>query len=347
MIVLIGSFMLLRRRTKSTLRSGFTLLEILLTLAMSVVLMILVGGAIQFYARDMNVRDMDIRQTQLAAAVMQMIEDDLRATLHTVPADMAGLESLLAASGGGESAAAGDGEDLSAAGIDSAVDDSAAVGTEAVDASSMDLSAGSAVLQTPGLIGNQSQIQIDLSRLPRLEEYVAMLDGTTSDIEDVPSDLKTVAYFVQPAGITGGVQDALATINEDQSLAEAVDDGSSENESGGLVRRSLDRAATLHAASTGALTLLNQTGELLAPEVLSIQFEYWDGITWQLMWSSDEYGELPLAVKVELAMSDPTALLADGSGLDPDAIRTFSHIVRLPLARPIDTTEEDVAGVAL
>ena len=81
-------------------RGAFTLLEVVLTLAMSVVLMVLIGGAIQFYARDMNVRDMDIRQTQLAAAVMQMIEDDLRATLHTEPVDTAPLEELLAELGG-------------------------------------------------------------------------------------------------------------------------------------------------------------------------------------------------------------------------------------------------------
>src|SRR6056297_1817109 len=80
---------------------GFTLLEVLLTLAMSVVLLVLVGGAIQFYARDMNVRNMDIRQTQLAAAVMQMIEDDLRATLHGELPDPSGLESVLSAAGGG------------------------------------------------------------------------------------------------------------------------------------------------------------------------------------------------------------------------------------------------------
>ncbi len=36
-----------------------------------------------------------------------------------------------------------------------------------------------------------------------------MLDETTTDIDDVPSDLKTVAYFVQAAGMIGGVQDPL------------------------------------------------------------------------------------------------------------------------------------------
>ena len=85
---------------------------------MSVVLMILVGGAIQFYARDMNVHDMNIRQTQLASAVMQMIEDDLRATLHSEPVDMSGLEALLASTAG-DSGGGGGEEDLSAAGIDS------------------------------------------------------------------------------------------------------------------------------------------------------------------------------------------------------------------------------------
>ena len=48
----------------------------------------------------MNVRDMDIRQTQLAASIMQMIEDDLRSTLHPQPVDTAALEALLMATAG-------------------------------------------------------------------------------------------------------------------------------------------------------------------------------------------------------------------------------------------------------
>ena len=133
---------------------AFTLLEVILTLAMSVALMVLVGGAMRFYGRTMNVREMDIRQTQLASAVLQMIEDDLRATLYTRPIDTAGLEALLAASGGQEVES---GEDLSAAGIESDSPD---------DSSSLDLFTETTILQSPGLIGNQYQIQVDLSRLP-------------------------------------------------------------------------------------------------------------------------------------------------------------------------------------
>ncbi|HBV65435.1 MAG TPA: prepilin-type cleavage/methylation domain-containing protein [Rhodopirellula sp.] len=305
---------------------------------MSVVLMGLIGTAFQFYAVDMNVRNMDIQQTQLAASVMQMIEDDLRATLHSEPADMSGLEELLSSSLGGdeEGGRGGSGseseEDLSAAGISMEMEEEP---LEAIDTTSLDLTSGVAVLQTPGLVGNQYQIQLDLSRLPRLEEYVQMMDETITDLQDVPSDLKTVAYYVQSDDSTGGVLDSLAELDPDASELTA----------GGLVRRSLDRAATVEAATMGNVSTLNQTGDLLAPEIKSIEFSYWDGLTWQLEWSSDEFGELPLAVQVRIYMVDPALAATENadtiSALGPDSMRTFSHIVRLPMAVPIETEEDE------
>ncbi|MEM8666576.1 MAG: prepilin-type N-terminal cleavage/methylation domain-containing protein [Planctomycetota bacterium] len=325
----------LSQSVSSTARRGFTLLELLLTLSLSVVLITLVGGALQFYARDMNVRDMDIRQTQLAAAIMQMIEDDLRATLHTEPIDTSALEALLASSAGGATGAQAESgatdEDLAAAGIsDEGSADSGAAMSDTTE--SLDLQSGVAVLQTPGLIGNQFQIQLDLSRLPRLEEYVQLLDGSNAEIDDIPSDLKTVAYFVQGEGISGGVQDALLQLSPDAALA------SNEN-MGGLVRRSLDRAATTFASMNGNLATLNQTGELLAPEIKGIEFQYWDGITWQIEWSSDEFGELPLAIQVTLYMADPR-VESDGMA-STETLRTFRHVVRLPMAKIVEEEEEE------
>ena len=319
-------------------RAAFTLLELVLTVSMSVVLMGLIGAAIQFYARDMDVNDMDIRQTQLAAAIMQMIEDDLRGTVHNDPVDMSGLATLLSSVGGQTAAAGGGGggggeEDLSAAGVAPEEDESLLE----EEVAAPDLTSGVAVLQSPGLIGNQFQIQIDVSRLPRLEEYVTMLDETATDLEDVPSDLKTVTYFVQPAGALG-VVDALATAS-----GTAVDDG------GGLVRRSLDRAATTYAATTGSLAALGQTGDLLAPEVLAIEFSYWDGTIWELQWSSDEFGELPLAVQVKLTMSNPIAASAGLSADDENATRMFTHIIRIPMAKPMEaeTESEELAEAGI
>ena len=316
-------------------RRGFTLLELLLTLSLAVVLIGLVGGALRFYAVDMNVREMDLEQTRVAAAVMQMIEDDLRATMHTQPVDTAPLEELLSSlgggsdSGGGADAGTGD-ADLSAAGVESEA--TTEEETELASSSSADLQSGSAVLQAPGLIGNQYQIQIDISRLPRLEEYVQMLDENAGNLEDIPSDLKSVSYYVQDAGGVGGIADPLDALGAD--VGEATLSG------GGLVRRSLDRAATSFAATSSAGSTLNMTGELLAPEVVGIEFSYWDGTTWLQEWSSDQYGELPLAVQVRLSMPDPTASSSLTSVDMPT--RTFVHVVRLPLARPI--VEEDLTA---
>jgi hypothetical protein len=315
-----------RPLTRASLRrAGFTLLEIFLTVSMSVVLMGLIGGAIQFYARNMDVSSMDIRQTQLAAAIIQMIEDDLRATIHNDPVDMSGLAELLgtvAAQGGGDTAESD--QDLTSAGIMADEEDFFAEDTMEAP----DLTSGVAMLQSPGLIGNQFQIQIDVSRLPRLEEYLMMLDEEVADIQDIPSDVKTVTYYVQPAGAIG-VQDKLTSATDPTAVS-----------TGGLVRRSLDRAATNYAASLGSLSALTQTGEVLAPEVLGIEFSYWDGITWQLEWSSDEYEELPLAVQIQITMGNPTASSAGLSPDDENATRIFTHIVRLPMAQPIEEDTE-------
>ena len=95
----------------------------------------------------------------------------------------------------------------------------------------------------------------------------------------------------------------------------------------------------------GNLNVLNQTGELLAPEIKGLEFSYWDGLTWQLEWSSDEFGELPLAVQVKIYMIDPAlAATQDAdtlSTLGTESMRTFSHIVRLPMAVPIEQEEEE------
>ena len=304
-------------------RPAFTLLEVLLTLAMSVVLMGLIGSAIQFYARDMNVNDLDVRQTMLASAVIQMIEDDLRATVHTEEIDMSALEDLLAANAGSAPGEAGEQADgLDAAGIDLETD-------PLIETETADLTSGTAVLDIPGLIGNQYQIQLDISRLPRIEEYNTLLDGSIGNLDDIPSDIKTVTYYLQPAG-AGGVEDPLNSISP-----------SDDPNNGGLVRRSLDRAVTIYAANNGNLSQLSQTGEVLAPEVIGLEFQYWDGLTWQLQWNSDEYEELPLAVRIDLSMTNPVAIAGGMSPDDEGAIRTFMHIVRLPMAKPMSTEEEE------
>ena len=193
----------------------------------------------------------------------------------------------------------------------------------------IDLSSGVSVLGTPGLVGNQTQVQLDVSRLPRLEEYVAMLDANTADIDDIPSDIKTVAYFVQSPDTLGGVEDALATATAELGLDTDLSNG-------GLVRRSLDESRPWKQ-QTRKPFLLNQTGIYWHPKwrALNSPIGMCDGRSS----GEDEYEELPLAISVTLTLQSENSPATDGVG--SGEMRVFTHIVRLPLANPIDQTEED------
>jgi type II secretory pathway pseudopilin PulG len=156
---------------------------------------------------------------------------------------------------------------------------------------------GSPTAIPPGIFGAASSIEIDVSRLPRPDEYVIQLGNiNTGSLGDMPSDIKTVGYYVQ-APRSDGVQDPLASLTSQIATATS----SSSGLSGGLVRRSLDRAVTQYAYEVGNSDQLMRTGEIIAPEVLGIDFAYFGPEGWRTDWDSSTLG-LPSVVKVTIAM---------------------------------------------
>ena len=287
------------RRTFGFSRGGFTLVEVLLSLALTAVVAGIIGGLVQVYLTNQNIGRDRVKQTQLARALLNMIADDIRTVVRNQSFDTAGVSELLSGgqqSGGGASGGAAAG---GASGAGAAGDPSSASGGETADpnASSSEQAAIPTVATLPpGIYGTSKSIEIDISRLPRPDEYVPMEpDVVNGTVADMPSDIKTVSYFVQSKR-TDGIRDPLATevdIRAKQSSADGA--------AGGLVRRSLDRAITLFAYEQGTTDSLQRTGELLAPEVVAIEFEYFDGQLWQSEWDSSVQG-LPIVVRITLAM---------------------------------------------
>ena len=156
---------------------------------------------------------------------------------------------------------------------------------------------GSPAAIPPGIFGAASSIEIDVSRIPRPDEYVIQPGNiNTGSLGDMPSDIKTVGYYVQ-APRSDGVQDPLASLTSQIATATS----SSSGLSGGLVRRSLDRAVTQYAYEVGNSDQLMRTGEIIAPEVLGIDFSYFGPEGWRTDWDSSTLG-LPSVVKVTIAM---------------------------------------------
>jgi hypothetical protein len=73
----------------------------------------------------------------------------------------------------------------------------------------------------------------------------------------------------------------------------------------GLVRRQLDRAILAYANELGDPSRLNRTGELIAPEVVSLEFSFYDGTQWTTKWDSSTQ-KLPWLVQITLGMQSAT-----------------------------------------
>lgn len=277
-------------------RSAFTLIELLLSLALIVVATALVGSLMQMFSRNFATRGDDIRREQLARALLTKIADDIRAVVLPQEYDSSVLEQLLGASGGASaSSATADTSSTSSLASSTSPPDSA---NTTGSASGEDLSTMVTTNLPPGIYGDQYTLIVDVSRIPRPDEYI-MQTTTLNDhfIADVPGDMKTVTYFVQsPTNM--GVDDTLAQFT--------TTNVSPTGQASGLVRRQLDRAVTAYAEEMGSTQRLQRTGDLLAPEVVALEFAYFDGVDWLMEWDSSTQS-LPWLVEITLAMQTATA----------------------------------------
>ena len=81
-------------------RIGFTLLEVILALSMTVVVMAAIGVAIHLHLRSGDKTRVGIERDQLARTLMRRIADDIRAAVRREPFDDAGLQALMASTRG-------------------------------------------------------------------------------------------------------------------------------------------------------------------------------------------------------------------------------------------------------
>ncbi len=190
-----------------------------------------------------------------------------------------------------------------------------------------DIASATNVPPTPGLYGNQYELQLDVSRLPRVDQFERMFSTDPRvGLQDIPSDVKTVAYYCVDANSVSSA----GIVNRRTGQAEF-----------GLVRRVLDRAITQQASQSGNVQGLAQAAQVLAPEVRQIEFMYFDGTQWLTQWDSSQQQGLPVAVKITVYVLSETPLDTDRAGraspvaatpLSPENV--YSLVVHLPTALP-------------
>jgi prepilin-type N-terminal cleavage/methylation domain-containing protein len=314
------------RRTRLARRAGFTLWEVVLTLAIASVLLLVLGFAIDLHLRVLDAGRGDVEQAQLARTILRRLADDLRGAVRYEEIDTEGLLGNTGAGDVGDALGQGgdegdgeDAEDEEDANTPSGGDDEDAAEEEAALPSTREPQ------PMPGVYGGREWLQVDVSRLPRLDEFQFGADGLSGP---VATDVKTVVWFLRagPAQPEDAWGAALPGV-------------------GGLVRSQMDRAAALWAVDQGGTLALDTDEPPLSPEVLAVEFRYYDGREWQVEWDTEELGGLPVAVRVAIAL--PSYELgrrsAAGGQEAADGAQWYSLIVRLPAAEPLP---EDPQGAA-
>ncbi len=310
---------------------GFTLLELLLALALTGLVLFTISMAVDMNMRAFHKRRSAIEQSQLARTLLRMIADDIRGAVANYEQDLSGVEKLLGEAAAGAVGGIPDGMELE--GESGAIEDDLLTDDQL---NTVDLASGATVPSKPGIYGNQFELQIDVSRLPRIEEYQQLLAVDPAEaMVDVPSDVKTVTYYVQSAGMAAADQGG-----------DAVPDLGVQSEPTGLVRRAMDRSVTRWALENG-LAAAQQMGDVIAPEVAALELSYFDGYEWRLEWDSELEGTLPVAIQIVLVMRPPEdpASAADPSLLDESSLRYYRSVVHVPTGRPVEETLEEDADL--
>jgi hypothetical protein len=308
------------------------LLETLLAVFLSAMLVLLIGAAINFYLRFVTVRRTKVEEAQLARALLQRIAEDLRGAVYVAPEESSSFDALAGDAGSVSgtdtgSSAAGD------TGTGTGSGDS--LGTSSRDSTTAVTPSGT-VQAAPGLYGNQYELQVDVARFPRPEQYDVLLASGTDPLQaNVGGHLRTIAYYLR-----GGES---ARANGSRQSSSPSGSGTA---AGFLVRRVLNRAQSVFSTQLGDAAALDQGEQLLAEGVLAIEFMYFDGLDWYPDWDCSLRGGLPLAVSVTVIVLPPDG--TEPADL-PQQLATFSGdnvfrlTVQLPTAQP--TFEDPTAAI--
>jgi type II secretory pathway pseudopilin PulG len=285
-------------------RTAYTLFELILAIALSATLLVLIGTAINLYLVRVDTSRERVEEAQLARSILAMIAADLRATAVFQPQDTSALSQLAASTAAfdvDEIDQPGSGSTAGSTG-DSGSASSSSFGSGSSDSGSASSGVASAESTSEYQLGANGTIEeliVDISRLPRVDELMTpVATGTTATAQSGlprPSDEKTIRYFVRQG-------DSI----DPSSVAATSLDPEAQLRAGGLVRQEIDRAARMWAEQSGNQAVLESGQALVAPEVVHVQFRYFDGAEVSEYWDMRERNVLPAAVEVTIWLAKST-----------------------------------------
>ena len=225
--------------------AGYSLLELILAMALMVVIMSAIAGGINVYMVQVAKQQARVERELVSRSALTMIANDVRAAVQYKAADFGGINTLLDSIALANSVEAGEVSEEEAAETESSEEETLVLDEEVVSF-------------RPSLVGTSQSITLDISRLPRLDQYNPLLVVRESEEMNTNSDIKSVAYFFSEQN---GGYDPQVVQRENEVR-------------GGMYRREIDRAVSTYIGENPTQVNPDEFSELVASEVAEIGFRY-------------------------------------------------------------------------
>ncbi|MBA4105527.1 MAG: hypothetical protein C0485_07190 [Pirellula sp.] len=331
------------------IRRAFTLMEIVLAIALTSVVMYLLMTAVELYMIRVDSSRGRVESAQLARTILDQMAADLAAMRLDPPAAAAssgasgGQQSSGQQTGagqqsgggnqGGQSQSAGQGQQGAAGGNAGSGGTGGAAGGSGGSASS---TAGSAIAPTTthGIFGTTEELRIDRAAPPNWARASREVDPTEPPgAIDLP---RTVRYYVNVGTAQSAQEFAQQGVNVEEETAASVS---------GLYRELVPTAALSEDADplAGPASREGAKLELLAPEVVKLELHYFDGEQLVDEWDVVEDAGLPAGVEILLTIHEPTYGPSDeadqpsrltGPQYKEKDLVVYRRFVRLPKVSP-------------
>ena len=333
---------------------GFTLIEVIIALSLSLVLVSAIYSAVSLHWRHETIGRERIDRAQVSLAILRLMSEDIGSASFTPPSGTATDEDEGAASTGGSSSGGTSSSSSSTAGAASS--GTASTGAAAGGASSTGASstggasatgststggsigaatgasgaaeAGTAASLTPtslGIFGTAETLQIDISH-PVREDVIpqSITAPTTQAVPKLTDNVRVTWAMVTPSTAASDAK-GLSILSIPPALARQLTD---------RLRDAVVKPdkATLNSPLDDA--------SILAREVVQLQFQYYDGYAWVSEWDSVVKGRLPRAIEVTIGFHKPEYKRSGSANpQSSDTIVPIKHVILVPASTPVSGAE--------
>ena len=292
-------------------RRGYTLLEILVASAIAVLLMAALYVTVELQLRHAQAGREVIEQSTLVRALMSRVSGDINscigpampASTSSTSSQAAGTTAGAATSGTGTTGSTGSTSPSGgASGSGTSGSGSSSGSTSSTPSSSSSVVVNNSV-HVNLIQGDAGQLTLTVSQWPR---ELNLSPDAAADVQPIVSDLRRITYW-----LAGGEGNALGLARQEMKLVTS------------------DDASTLIPPN-----IPDEAAHVIAEEVKSLTFSYFDGSQWQDTWDSTQPGAdgatpkgPPLAVAIVIGIPAPGAQRTNNGNL-----KQYRHVVAIPSA---------------